>query len=176
VAGYTIAIRIIIFALLPAWGLSNAASTLVGQNLGANEPQRAERSVWITSYVNMVMMGLISAALIFFPETWIRLFIADNQVIENGILSLRIISYGFVFYALGMVMVQGLNGSGDTITPTKINFISFWIVEIPLAYLLAIYFQTGLSGASFSVLIAESLLALISMIIFKKGKWKTRSV
>jgi len=176
VAGYTIAIRVIIFALLPAWGLSNAASTLVGQNLGAKEPGRAERSVWITSYVNMVMMGLISAVLIIFPEMWIKLFIENSHVVQNGMLSLRIISFGFVFYALGMVMVQGFNGSGDTVTPTKINFVCFWIVEIPLAYLLAIYFQTGLTGASFSVLIAESLLAVVSLIIFKQGKWKTREV
>ncbi len=175
-AGYTIAIRIIIFALLPAWGLSNAASTLVGQNLGAKQPERAERSVWITGYVNMIFMGVLGIFLAAFPEFFIRLFIADLAVVENGTLALRVISFGFLFYALGMVLVQGFNGSGDTSTPTRINLICFWLFEIPLAYILAIVLKMGLIGASISIVAAESLLALIALFLFKKGKWKLREV
>jgi putative MATE family efflux protein len=175
-AGYTIAIRIIIFLLLPAWGLSNAASTLVGQNLGAKHPERAERSVWITGYVNMFFMGTLGIFLVAFPEFFIRLFIDNLAVVENGMLALRIISFGFLFYALGMVLVQGFNGSGDTLTPTKINLFCFWMFEIPLAYFLAIVLNMGLTGASISIVAAESLLALTALYLFKKGKWKLREV
>ncbi len=175
-AGYTIAIRIIIFALLPAWGLSNAASTLVGQNLGANKPDRAEKSVWTTGYANMIFMGTISLILISFPNFWIKIFIDDPQVIAYGIKCLRIISYGFIIYGLGMVLIQGFNGSGDTITPTWINLFAFWLLEIPLAYVLAIAFNMGLEGACIAIVIAESSLALLSLYLFKKGKWKTRKV
>jgi len=175
-AGYTIAIRIIIFLLLPAWGLSNAASTLVGQNLGAKQPGKAEKSVWITGYVNMVFMGVMSIFLIAFPEFFIRQFISDLAVIENGRLALRIISFGFIFYALGMVLVQGFNGSGDTVTPTKINFFCFWLFEIPLAYFLAIVLNWGLTGASIAIVTAETTLALVALYLFRKGKWKLREV
>ena len=175
-AGYTIAIRIIIFALLPAWGLSNAASTLVGQNLGANRPDRAEQSVWATAYANMIFMGMLSLILIAFPDFWIRIFISDPQVVDYGIQCLRIISYGFIVYGLGMVLIQGFNGSGDTITPTWINFFAFWVLEIPLAYVIAIVFNMGLVGACTAILIAESFLTLLSLYLFKKGKWKTRKV
>jgi putative MATE family efflux protein len=175
-AGYTIAIRIILFALLPAWGVSNAAATLVGQNLGAKHPERAEKSVWITSYVNMAFMGITGLVLAFFPEFFIRLFIHESAVLENGVLALRIVSFGFLFYALGMVLIQGFNGSGDTFTPTKINLICFWLIEIPLAYLLAIVFGKGLAGASVAIVTAESLLALIAFFLFRKGKWKLREV
>jgi putative MATE family efflux protein len=175
-AGYTIAIRIIVFALLPAWGLSNAASTLVGQNLGAKQPDRAEKSVWVTGYANMIFMGMLSLILIAFPEFWIKVFIDDPQVIGFGIESLRIISIGFVVYGLGMVLIQGFNGSGDTITPTWINFFAFWMMEIPLAYLLAIVFNMGLVGACLAIVIAESFLTLFSLYLFRKGKWKDRKV
>jgi len=167
-AGYTIAIRIILFALLPAWGVSNAAATLVGQNLGAKHPERAEKSVWITSYVNMAFMGITGLVLAFFPEFFIRLFIHESAVLENGVLALRIVSFGF--------LIQGFNGSGDTFTPTKINLICFWLIEIPLAYLLAIVFGKGLAGASVAIVTAESLLALIAFFLFRKGKWKLREV
>lgn len=176
IAGYTIAIRIILFLLLPAWGLSNAAATLVGQNLGADQPERAEKSVWITGYVNMIFMGTMGLILIFFPEFFVRLFIDDVAVVNNGITALRIISIGFLFYALGMVMVQGFNGSGDTITPTKINIISFWLIEIPLAYLLAIVLNMGLTGASIAIIAAEATLAIIALYLFRQGKWKLRKV
>lgn len=175
-AGYTIAIRIIIFLLLPAWGLSNAAATLVGQNLGAKQPERAEKSVWITGYVNMVFMGSMGLFLILFPTFFIELFITEEAVVENGVQALRIISFGFLFYALGMVMIQGFNGSGDTATPTKINLFCFWLFEIPLAWVLAIILNMGLSGASIAIVCAESLLALTALFLFKKGKWKLRVV
>ncbi len=175
-AGYTIAIRIIIFALLPAWGLSNAAATLVGQNLGAKQPERAEKSVWLAAYINMIFMGAIGIILAIFPDFFIELFIADPEVIAFGVQSLRVISYGFLFYAMGMVMMQGFNGSGDTVTPTKINFLAFWLIEIPLAYFLAIVLKMELLGACLSIIIAESFLALISYILFRKGKWKLRKV
>jgi len=176
IAGYTIAIRIIIFLILPAWELSNAAATLVGQNLGAKQPERAEKSVWITAYVNMVFMGTMGTILAIFPEFFIRLFIQDLIVVENGTLALRIISFGFLFYAFGMVLVQGFNGSGDTSTPTKINLLSFWLIEIPLAYFLAIVLNMGLTGASIAIVCAESVLAITALYLFRKGKWKLREV
>lgn len=176
VAGYTVAIRIIIFALLPAWGLSNAASTLVGQNLGAKLPDRAERSVWITGYVNMIFMGIEGVILFFFPETLMRIFTDDTLVIEHGVISLQIISLGFIFYGLGMVLVQGINGSGDTNTPTWINFISFWICELPLAFFLAITLDMGLAGACIAIITGETLLTLMGLYVFRKGKWKLREV
>ena len=175
-AGYTIAIRIILFALLPAWGLSNAAATLVGQNLGAKKPDRAEKSVWITGYVNMTFMGIIGLVLALFPEFFIRLFINEAAVLENGTLALRIVSIGFLFYAMGMVLVQGFNGSGDTFTPTKINLICFWLLEIPLAWFLAITLEMGLAGASIAIVSAESLLTVIAFILFRRGKWKLKKV
>lgn len=176
IAGYTIAIRIIIFPLLLAWGLSNAASTLVGQNLGAEHPERAERSVWIAGYSNMVFMGLVGLLFALFPDFWIRIFVDEGQVLANGVLSLRIISLGFLFYALGMVLMQAFNGSGDTITPTKMNLVVFWLFEVPLAYLLAVVFNLGLTGAAVSIVIAESFLTLLALYLFRKGKWKLRKV
>ena len=172
-AGYTISIRIVVFVLLPSWGLSNAASTLVGQNLGAKQPERAERTVWITAYANMILLGLVGIVLIIFPEAFIRLFISDPNVISNGTVSLRIISLGFVSYAMGMVMTQAFNGSGDTVTPTRINFFCFWLFEIPLAYLLAIVFDLKIYGISIAIVAAETGLTLTAWYFFRKGRWKT---
>jgi len=175
-AGYTISIRIVVFVLLPSWGLSNAASTLVGQNLGAKQLERAERTVWITAYANMILLGLVGIILIIFPEAFVRLFISDPNVISNGAVSLRIISIGFVSYAMGMVMTQTFNGSGDTVTPTRINFFCFWLLEIPLAYLLAIVFDLKIYGISAAIVIAETMLTLTAWYFFRKGKWKTVKV
>ena len=175
-AGYTISIRIIVFVLLPSWGLSNAASTLVGQNLGAKQPERAERTVWITAVANMVLLGSLGIVLIIFPETFIRLFISDPDVIANGAVSLQIISIGFVSYGLGMVLIQAFNGSGDTMTPTRINLFCFWLFEIPLAYLLAIVFDLKIYGISAAIVAAETTLTLTAWYYFRKGKWKTVKV
>ncbi len=176
IAGYTIAIRIIIFPLLLAWGLSNAAATLVGQNLGAKQPEQAEKSVWITGYANMVFMGIIGLFFVFIPEFWIGIFVDEGAVLTNGVLALRIISIGFLCYALGMVLMQSFNGSGDTITPSKINFFSFWLFEIPLAYVLAIPLNMGLTGAAIAIVSAETLLTFLAFILFRQGKWKLREV
>lgn len=176
VAGYTIAIRIVLFLLLPAWGLSNAAATLVGQNLGAGKPDAAEKSVWLTAKVNMLFMGSTGLILALFPEFFVRIFVEDGLVLENGILALRIISLGFLFFAMGMVLTQGFNGAGDTATPTRINVFTFWIFEIPLAYFLAIVLGMGLTGASVAVVTAETLLAIIALVLFRQGKWKLRKV
>lgn len=175
-AGYTISIRIIVFVLLPSWGLSNAASTLVGQNLGAKQPERAERTVWITGYINMVLLGLVGLILIVFPEAFIRLFIDDTEVIRNGAISLRVISIGFVSYAMGMVLTQAFNGSGDTVTPTRINLFCFWLFEIPLAYLLAIVLDMKIYGISIAIVAAETALTLTAWYYFRKGQWKTVKV
>jgi putative MATE family efflux protein len=175
-AGYTIAIRIIIFSLLPSWGISNAAATLVGQNLGAKQPNRAERSVWLVGRVNMVYMGLVSLALILAPSVFVEMFINEAPVISSGSVSLRIISFGFILYGLGMVMVQALNGAGDTLTPTWINFFCFWLLEIPLAYLLALALDLGETGVYYAIVISESMMALTAMWFFKRGRWKMKEV
>ena len=175
-AGYTIAIRIIVFALLPAWGLSNAASTLVGQNLGAKQPERAERSVWITGITNIILMGLIGILILLIPDTLVRPFIDDDMVLKSGVITLQWLGSGFISYALGMVIVQGFNGSGDTLTPTKINLFCFWALEIPLAYLFAMVLELGITGICMSIIISESMLTIIGIIIFRKGKWKLREV
>jgi len=176
VAGYTIAIRIIIFFLLPSWGLSNAAATLVGQNLGAQKPKRAESAVWKTGVANMILMGGISLFLILFPRFFIGLFIHDPEVMASGVLCLRIISYGNLAYALGMVLVQSFNGAGDTATPTYINFFCFWLFEIPLAYFLALSMGLEEKGVFIAILAAETLMTVAAVILFRKGRWKTRSV
>jgi putative MATE family efflux protein len=176
VAGYTIGIRVIIFSLLPSWGISNAAATLVGQNLGAGKPERAESSVWTTGKINAIFLGVMGIVFIVAPSFFIRLFIQDQLVVESGAACLRIMSYGFVMYGFGMVMIQSFNGAGDTLTPTKINFISFWVIEIPLAWLLAIKLGFEQNGVYTAIVFAESFMTITAIYLFRKGKWKTREV
>lgn len=176
VAGYTIAIRIMFFLLLPSWGISNATATLVGQNLGAGKPDRAERSVWITGYVNVVFLGIIGLVLAITPGTFIRIFISDPDVIAYGSSCLRILSYGFIAYGLGMVMVNSLNGAGDTTTPIWINFFCYWMLEIPLAYFLAVHSNLGENGVFISILVAEIAMTASALFFFRRGKWKLRKV
>ncbi len=172
VAGYTIAVRIIIFALLPSWGLSNAAATLVGQNLGAGKPGRAERSVWLTSACNMVFLGAVAVVFILFAEPVIRIFTNDPTVIPGGADCLRYISYGYVFYALGMVVMQAFNGAGDTVTPTVVNLFCYWFLQIPLAWTLAHPAGLGANGVYLAIAISESILAVTGTVLFRRGRWK----
>ena len=171
-AGYTIAIRIIIFTILPSWGMANAAATLVGQNLGAEQPERAERSVWLTAKYNFIFLLAIAVVFIIFAPSLISIFHTAPEVNRIGVMSLRIICLGYGFYAYGMVVAQAFNGAGDTRTPTWINLIAFWGIEIPLAYLLAFTFNFGPAGIFASVAIAESAMALIAILVFRRGKWK----
>lgn len=175
-AGYTIAIRVIIFTILPAWGFSNAAATLVGQNLGAGHPQRAEKSAWTAALLNMAFLGSVSVFFVFAAELIIGLFTSDREVISNGVLCLKVVCLGYVFYAYGMVISQSFNGAGDTLTPTILNFFGFWIVQIPLAYSLAILLDLGPAGVYAAIAASESLLAIACIIIFRKGKWKIMKV
>jgi putative MATE family efflux protein len=175
-AGYTIGIRIVIFIILPSWGLSNAAATLVGQNLGAGHPERAEKAVWRTGLYNMAFLGLVGVIFIAVPEPIIRLFTSDPAVVALGAACLRIISYGNLGYAYFMVMMQAFNGAGDTITPTIVNFFGFWLLEIPLAYWLAIPLHMRSNGVFFSIAIAETSMAIASAILFKQGKWKKQKI
>jgi putative MATE family efflux protein len=176
VAGYTIAMRIIGFTILPSWGISNAASTLVGQNLGAKKPDRAEKAVWVTGWINMILLGVIGVILVFFPEIFIRIFIDNENVIKAGVLGLRIVSIGFIAYGLGMVLVNSFNGAGDTTTPLKINIFAYWLVEIPLAWLLAIKSGFNEEGVYIAIVVAESLMTLIAWLVFRTGKWKLKEV
>ncbi|MCJ7465543.1 MAG: MATE family efflux transporter [Maribacter sp.] len=171
-AGYTIAIRVILFTLMPSWGMSNAAATLVGQNLGAGQPERAEISVWKTGRYNAYFMGLVSLVYLLFAKQVISWFSSNEVVIENGGLCLQIIAAGYIFYAYGMVVTQAFNGAGDTRTPTKINFFAFWIFQLPFAYLSAITFKMGALGVFLAITLAEVLLAVISIVWFRKGNWK----
>jgi putative MATE family efflux protein len=175
-AGYTIAIRIVIFAILPSWGLSNAAATLVGQNLGAGHPERAEKAVWRTGLYNVIFLGSVGAVFVIFAEPIIRLFTQDPEVVPLGAACLRIVSYGNLGYAYFMVMMQAFNGAGDTITPTIVNFFGFWLFEIPLAYFLAIPLKMRSNGAFFAIAIAEGAMAAVSAILFRQGRWKRQKI
>lgn len=172
VAGYTISIRIIIFTILPSWGISNAAATLVGQNLGANQPERAEKSVWKCAFYNMLFLFIISVVFFIFAEFLVGIFNAEGEVLKNGVIALRYICAGYLFFAYGMVVSQAFNGAGDTRTPTIVNFFSYWMLQIPLAYLLAMYTDFEIKGIYIAILAAEIFLAIVVVLIFRKGKWK----
>jgi putative MATE family efflux protein len=171
-AGYQIAIRNLVFFILPAWGLSNAAATLVGQNLGAKEPGRAERSVLLTTKYNAIFMSGVMILFVFFAKPLVSIFTHVPEDLKFGAQALQIMGTGFIFYGIGMVMIQSLNGAGDTKTPTRINLICFWLFQVPLAYLLVKVFKTGVAGVFVAIPLAETLLACAAYYYFKKGKWK----
>lgn len=175
-AGYTIAIRILIFAMMPSWGLSNAAATLVGQNLGARKPERAQISVWRTGFYNMVFLGTIGVICSVFATQIVRLFTHDPMVVPLAAAALRLLSYGNIGYAYGMVMMQAFNGAGDTVTPTVVNFFGFWLLEIPLAYFLALKVGMRANGVSVAIVIAEGAVAAAGVVLFRRGTWKGKKI
>jgi Na+-driven multidrug efflux pump len=175
-AGYTIGIRVIVFALLPAFGISNASATMVGQNLGAGRPDRAEQSAWTAARYNMMFLGSVGVVFLLAARHIASLFTEDPTVLPYAISCLRIVSLGFVFYACGMVLTQAFNGAGDTWTPTIINLFVFWLWEIPLAWFLSSRAGMGARGVFVALAVAYSTLALVSVIIFRRGRWKTKRV
>jgi putative MATE family efflux protein len=176
VAGYTIAIRMIIFTILPSWGFSNAAATLVGQSLGAKKPNRAESAVYRTGFYNMLYLGVVSIVFLFFSGPLVSVFTNELEVATTAVACLRIFAIGYVSYAWGMVLVQGFNGAGDTTTPTLINFVAFWLVQLPVAYLLAIRFSFGPRGAFSAVPIGDIVFTLTALVLFRRGTWKRQEI
>jgi putative MATE family efflux protein len=176
VAGYTIAIRLVIFWILPSWGLSNAAATMVGQSLGARDAERAERAVWLAARYDMLVMGVVGLVFIILAAPIVGIFTNDAQAAAIGAQALRTMSYGFVFFALGMVVTQSFNGAGDTWTPTWINLFCFWLFEIPLAYVLARVLSFGPLGVFLSIMLGYSALAVVATTAFRRGRWKLRMV
>ncbi|MFC1639137.1 MATE family efflux transporter [Gemmatimonadota bacterium] len=175
-AGHTIGIRIIIFAILPSWGMSNAAATMVGQSLGAGKPERAERSVWIAGVYNVIFLSVIGAFFVLFAPQIVRLFTTEPEPARYAVLCLRIVSLGFPFFAYGMVFTQSFNGAGDAWTPTIINLFCFWLFELPCAYVLAYVFDVGPVGVFTAMTISFSALAVVSALVFRRGKWKAKLV
>nr|BDT38341.1 MATE family efflux transporter [Myxococcus sp. MH1] len=176
VAGYTIAMRIVLFALLPSWGLANAAATMVGQSLGARQPERGEQAVWTAGRINAVFLGSLGVLFVAFAQPLVGAFSPDPVVVDHGSHALRIISGGFLFYAFGMVLTQSFNGAGDTTTPTLINVFCFWILELPLAWVLSGPLKMGPSGVFLSLTVAFSVLAVLAALLFRRGRWKLRQV
>jgi putative MATE family efflux protein len=176
VAGYTIALRIMMFTFLPAWGLSNAAATLVGQNLGAKQPERAEQSVWVAAKFNVAFLVAVALVLVGFPQALVGIFTNEADVLRYGADCLRIVGYGFGFYAVGLVMMQAFNGAGDTVTPTWLNLICFWLLQLPLAYVLAEWLALGPDGVFYAAAISESILAVLAWWAFRRGAWKLKVV
>jgi putative MATE family efflux protein len=176
IAGYTIAMRIMMFMFLPAWGLSSAAATLVGQNLGARAPERAESSVWVATKYNTIFLSVVAIVLVVFPATLVGLFTTEPDVLGYGASCLRLIGLGFPLYAVGMTMVQAFNGAGDTSTPTWLNLLCFWLLQLPLAYVLARSVDLGPTGVFVAAAIAESLLSVAAWIVFRRGSWKLKVV
>src|SRR5579864_1120068 len=171
-AANTLAIKIIVFAILPSWGMSNAAATLVGQNLGAGKPERAELAVWRTGFYNMLFLGSVGLVFIAFAERIIGWFTGDPAVFPIAVSGLRLLSYGYVSYAYGMVITAAFNGAGDTFTPTVLNLVCFWACQIPVAWLLAFHTSLGPRGVFIAVVISDSLLALLGILCFRRGTWK----
>ena len=176
VAGYTVSIRLILFTLLPAWGLSNAAATFVGQNLGAKQPGRAERGVWWTLGITTVYLFVLSIGYYVLAAPLVEAFTQDRDAVRYGIASLEIFAIGYVMFGLGLIPVQAFNGAGDTATPTLLNFVCFWIIEIPLSYYLAVTLGYEVSGVIWAVVIAEIILAVIALVLFRRGRWKTKEI
>lgn len=177
VAGYTIAIRVIIFTILPAWGLANAAAALVGQHLGAGNPDKAEQSAWRTAYLNMGFLTLVGIIFYIFSHQIIGAFNNPNpEVVAVGIKCLRVICFGYIFFGIGMVLAQSLNGAGDTLTPTYINIVSFFLVQIPLAYILANPLKMGPTGVFIAIVLGDTIMTILSIFVFRRGKWKTVQV
>lgn len=175
-AGHTIAVRVIIFVLLPAWGMGNAAATLVGQNLGAGNPDRAERSVWTTAWWNTAFLGIVEVVFMIWAEPVVGIFTSDPAVQALAALSLRVIAASYVFWGFGMITVLALNGAGDTWTPTKINFFAYWIVQIPLAWVLAVPMGMGPLGVFLAVSVSQATLAVTGILVFRRGSWKGRTI
>lgn len=169
-AGYTIAFRIIIFTILPSWGMANAAATLVGQNLGAQQPDRAEKSVWRSSLYNMVFLAFISLVFGYWAKEFVSIFSSEPEVVTYGTIALRIICFGYIFFAYGMVISQAFNGAGDTRTPTIVNFFCYWIFQLPFAYWLAVPVDWGPNGVFVAITVSNSILALVLILIFRKGE------
>ena len=172
VAAYTVALRVLEFIWLPAWGLGNAAATLVGQNLGAGKAERAEKSAWRASRYNTIFMTVVGLSIIAFAPAIAGFFSSDPVVVQLTTSCLRILGIGFPVYGIGMVMVQALNGAGDTITPTVLNLICFWSIQIPLAYWLATAAGLGPNGVFVAIVVSEALLTLLGVIVFRRGRWK----
>jgi putative MATE family efflux protein len=175
-AGYTIGIRIVIFAILPSWGLSNAAATLVGQSLGAGRPERARSAVWRTGFWNMAFLGAVGIVFIVFTPQIIGLFTRDPVVFHYAVNCLRVFSCGNMAFAYGMVMLQAFNGAGDTLTPTYVNLFGFWILELPLAWWLAIHTSLGVNGVFLSVVVAQTVIVVISIVLFRQGRWARQRI
>lgn len=171
-AGYTIGIRVIVFAIMPAWGMANAAATLVGQNLGAGLPDRAEESVYRSAFLNMIFLGIVTIVFYTLAGPIVGIYTDDPTVLQSGMQCLKIVSLGYVFYAYGMVIIQSFNGAGDTLTPTVLNVFGFWLFQIPFAYLMAIVLDFKTTGAYIAIVSAESAMAIAAIIIFRQGKWK----
>jgi putative MATE family efflux protein len=176
VAGYTIALRLLIFTILPSWGFSNSAATLVGQNLGAGHPQRAEDAVYRTASLNTIYMSCIFILFVFFPQVFIGIFTHDPAVSAPATACLRTFGLAYISYSWGMVLTQAFNGAGDTVTPTLINLLSFWVIQIPVAYLLAIHYSLGPQGAFWAVPIADLVFTISALILFRRGTWKKQKI
>lgn len=175
-AGYTIAIRLVMFTFLPAWGFSNSAATLVGQNLGAGDPDRAEAAVWLTGKTNTLFMTMIGVLFFAIPEWFIGFFSEDPIIVASAVTCLKVLSVGYPLYAMGMVLVQSFNGAGDTMSPTIINLWCYWAAEIPLAWTLAMPLGLGPKGVFMAIVVAESLVTVVGYLVFVRGRWKLKRV